>query len=93
MCDMKNQNSPVLKSNPQKKSLSQGIEGEVNHKRLYRKIDFQWNEKDIYGRIVTIEYNPNQNAHICLMYYGNCEMRYILHPRGAIIGDTIVSCT
>ena len=40
MCDMKNQNSPVLKSNPQKKSLPQDIKGEVNHKRLYRKIDF-----------------------------------------------------
>jgi len=26
------------------------------HKRLYRKIDFQRNEKDIYGRIVTICY-------------------------------------
>ena len=29
MCDMKNQNSPVFKSNPQKKSLPQDIEGEV----------------------------------------------------------------
>ncbi|KAL4315360.1 hypothetical protein AHAS_Ahas15G0177300 [Arachis hypogaea] len=29
------------------------------HKRLYRKIDFRRNEKDIYGRIVTIEYDPN----------------------------------
>ncbi|XLT13500.1 hypothetical protein HN51_059190 [Arachis hypogaea] len=28
------------------------------HKRLYRKIDFRRNEKDIYGRIVTIEYDP-----------------------------------
>ncbi|KAL2545051.1 50S ribosomal protein L2 [Forsythia ovata] len=25
------------------------------HKRLCRKINFRWNEKDIYGRIVTIE--------------------------------------
>ena len=32
------------------------------HKRLYRKIDFRRNEKDIYGRIVTIEYDPNRNA-------------------------------
>lgn len=27
------------------------------HKRLYRKIDFRRNEKDIYGKIVTIEYD------------------------------------
>nr|YP_009407236.1 ribosomal protein L2 [Viscum coloratum]YP_009862106.1 ribosomal protein L2 [Viscum ovalifolium]ASA46182.1 ribosomal protein L2 [Viscum coloratum]QKV09931.1 ribosomal protein L2 [Viscum ovalifolium] len=63
------------------------------HKRLYRKIDFRRNEKDIFGRIVTIEYDPNRNAYICLIHYGDGEKRYILHPRGAIIGDTIVSGT
>nr|YP_009229519.1 ribosomal protein L2 [Aquilaria sinensis]ALT55599.1 ribosomal protein L2 [Aquilaria sinensis]QIS92260.1 ribosomal protein L2 [Aquilaria sinensis] len=63
------------------------------HKRLYRKIDFRRNERDIYGRIVTIEYDPNRNAYICLIHYGDGEKRYILHPRGAIIGDTIVSGT
>ncbi|PIN01028.1 Mitochondrial/chloroplast ribosomal protein L2 [Handroanthus impetiginosus] len=46
-----------------------------------------------YRRIVTIEYDPNRNAYICLIHYGNGEKRYILHPRGAIIGDTIVSGT
>ncbi|PUZ46315.1 hypothetical protein GQ55_7G056900 [Panicum hallii var. hallii] len=46
------------------------------HKRLYRKIDFRWNQKDISGRI-----------------YRDGEKKYILHPRGAIIGDTIVSGT
>nr|AJS14460.1 ribosomal protein L2 [Ruellia breedlovei] len=63
------------------------------HKRLYRKIDFRRNEQDIYGRIVTIEYDPNRNACICLIHYGDGEKRYILHPRGALIGDTIVSGT
>nr|YP_010850253.1 ribosomal protein L2 [Lobelia zeylanica]YP_010850279.1 ribosomal protein L2 [Lobelia zeylanica]WGH11687.1 ribosomal protein L2 [Lobelia zeylanica]WGH11688.1 ribosomal protein L2 [Lobelia zeylanica] len=63
------------------------------HKRLYRQIDFRRNEKDIYGRIVTIEYDPNRNAYICLIHYGDGEKRYILHPRGALIGDTIVSGT
>ncbi|KAL1087840.1 hypothetical protein V6Z11_D08G210900 [Gossypium hirsutum] len=42
------------------------------HQRLYH----------IYGRIVTIEYNPNRNAYICLIHYGDGEKRYILHPRG-----------
>nr|ANS11058.1 ribosomal protein L2 [Euphronia guianensis] len=63
------------------------------HKRLYRKIDFRRNAKDIYGRIVTIEYDPNRNAYICLIHYGDGEKRYILHPRGTIIGDTIISGT
>ncbi|KAJ9128887.1 hypothetical protein P3X46_034369 [Hevea brasiliensis] len=47
----------------------------------------------IYGRIVTIEYDPNRNAYICLIHYGDGEKRYILHPRGAIIGDTVISGT
>ena len=63
------------------------------HKRLYRKIDFRRNQKDISGRIVSIEYDPNRNTSICLIHYGDGEKRYILHPRGARIGDTIVSGT
>lgn len=63
------------------------------HKRLYRKIDFRRNEKDISGRIVTIEYDPNRNAYICLIHYRDGEKGYILHPRGARIGDTIISGT
>ena len=63
------------------------------HKCLYHKIDFRWNEKDIYGRIVTIEYDPNQNACICLIHYGDGEKRHVSHPREDIIGDTIISGT
>ncbi|EYU33950.1 hypothetical protein MIMGU_mgv1a025173mg [Erythranthe guttata] len=66
---------------------------EGGHKHLYRKIDFRRKEKDIYGRIVTIEYDHNRNAYICLIHYGDGEKRYILHPRRAIIEDTIVSGT
>ncbi|KAG8502524.1 hypothetical protein CXB51_000109 [Gossypium anomalum] len=61
-----------------------------SHKRLFCKIDFRQNKKDIYGRIVTIEYDPKRNAYICLIHNGHGENRYILHPKGAIIGDTIV---
>ncbi|KAK9663424.1 hypothetical protein RND81_O292100, partial [Saponaria officinalis] len=39
------------------------------------------------------QYDPNRNAYICLIHYGDGEKRYILHPRGAINGDTIVSGT
>jgi len=34
--------------------------------------------------VVTVEYEPNRNAYICLIHYGDGEKRYILHPRGAI---------
>lgn len=40
------------------------------------------------GRTITIEDNPNRNAYICLKHYRDDEGRYILHLRGAIIGDT-----
>jgi len=61
------------------------------HKCLYHKINFQWNRKNIYGKIITIEHYPNQNTYICLIHYRDGEKRYILHPRGAIIIDTIIS--
>nr|YP_009158558.1 ribosomal protein L2 [Lepidozamia peroffskyana]AFR59430.1 ribosomal protein L2 [Lepidozamia peroffskyana]BAR93764.1 ribosomal protein L2 [Lepidozamia peroffskyana] len=61
------------------------------HKRLYRQIDFRRNEKYTSGKIVTIEYDPNRSAYICLVHYGNGEKNYILHPRGVVIGDTITS--
>jgi len=61
------------------------------HKRLYRQIDFRRNKKNILGKITTIEYDPNRTANICLVYYEDGEKRYILHPRGIKIGDTIIS--
>nr|QYB22023.1 ribosomal protein L2 [Pherosphaera fitzgeraldii]BBF91037.1 ribosomal protein L2 [Pherosphaera fitzgeraldii] len=61
------------------------------HKRLYRQIDFRRSKKDISGKIVTIEYDPNRNAYICLVHYRDGEKTYILHPRGVMIGDTILS--
>jgi len=38
---------------------------------------------------MTIEYDPTQNAYICLIHYEDGEKRYTLHPRGTIIEDTI----
>ncbi|TYG64708.1 hypothetical protein ES288_D06G129400v1, partial [Gossypium darwinii] len=39
------------------------------------------------------QYGPNRNAYICLTHYKDGEKKYILHPSGAIIRDTIVSGT
>ncbi|GFP97458.1 50S ribosomal protein l2 chloroplastic [Phtheirospermum japonicum] len=74
-----------------KESLPQGIEGEVIS--VYSEKLISDGMKNIYGRIVTIKYDPNQNAYIYLIHYRDGEKRYISHPRGAIIGDTIVSGT
>jgi len=37
-------------------------------------------KKNIYGRIVTIEYDPNRNASICLIHYGDGEKKYQIGP-------------
>src|SRR5687767_7408820 len=61
------------------------------HKRMYRIIDFKRNKVGIVGTIREIEYDPNRSARIALVEYADGEKRYILHPKGLSVGDTIVS--
>jgi large subunit ribosomal protein L2 len=61
------------------------------HKRLYRIIDFKRDKKNIAGKIETIEYDPNRSARIALVTYPDGEKRYILHPLGMKVGDTVLS--
>ena len=61
------------------------------HRRLYRVIDFKRDKRDIPGKIATIEYDPNRSARIALVNYVDGEKRYILHPMGMKVGDTIVA--
>jgi large subunit ribosomal protein L2 len=61
------------------------------HKRLYRIIDFYRNKHNIPATVAAIEYDPNRNARIALVYYRDGEKRYILHPVGLKVGTTIIS--
>src|SRR5207244_1337227 len=61
------------------------------HKRQYRLIDFKRDKHDIPAKVATIEYDPNRSARIALLTYADGEKRYILHPIGLKVGDTIVS--
>merc|ERR1712177_148471 len=61
------------------------------HKRRYREIDFGRNKYGITGTVTSIEYDPNRNARISLISYSDGEKRYILHPKGLNVGDTILS--
>ena len=61
------------------------------HKRRYRQIDFGRNKYGINGTVTSIEYDPNRNARISLISYSDGEKRYILHPKGLNVGDTILS--
>mgnify|MGYP003768075507 FL=1 len=83
---------------PLKKSGGRNNRGEITvwwrgggHKRAYRVIDFKRDKYDVPARVATIEYDPNRSARIALLSYADGEKRYILHPLGLKVGDTIVS--
>ena len=61
------------------------------HKRLYRIIDFKRDKYGIEGKVAAVEYDPNRNARIALIYYMDGEKRYILHPKNVNVGDNILS--
>lgn len=61
------------------------------HKRLYRIIDFRRDKHNIPAKVAQIEYDPNRNARIALLFYQDGEKRYILHPNGLNVGTIIFS--
>jgi len=63
------------------------------HKRKYRIIDFKRNKHGIPGTVREIEYDPNRSARIALVEYQDGEKRYMLHPKGLKVGDTVTSGT
>jgi len=60
-------------------------------KRKYRIIDFKRNKDDIPAKVASIEYDPNRSANIALLNYTDGEKRYIVHPKGLKVGDTVIS--
>ncbi|MGC8713003.1 MAG: 50S ribosomal protein L2 [Leptodesmis sp.] len=61
------------------------------HKRLYRVIDFRRDKLNVPAKVAAIEYDPNRNARIALLYYQDGEKRYIIHPAGLEVGSTVIS--
>jgi len=61
------------------------------HKRRYRVIDFKRDKHNIKAEVLTIEYDPNRSARICLVEYADGEKRYIIAPAGIQVGQTIES--
>jgi large subunit ribosomal protein L2 len=83
---------------PLRKSGGRNNQGHVTmryigggHKRMYRKIDWKRNKFGVPGKVASIEYDPNRSARIALIVYADGEKRYILHPKGLGVGDTILS--
>jgi len=97
--------SEITRSTPEK-SLTEPLKksgGRDNHghismrrrgggeKRKYRIIDFKRNKQGEPATVRHIEYDPNRSARIALVEYADGEKRYILHPKGLAVGDTVTS--
>src|SRR5437660_5018841 len=61
------------------------------HKKMYRLIDFKRHKDGVWGKIVSIEYDPNRSPRIALVEYDDGEKSYILAPEGLKAGDKVVS--
>ncbi|WP_079432651.1 50S ribosomal protein L2 [Zoogloea sp. LCSB751] len=61
------------------------------HKQHYRVIDFRRNKDGIVAKVERIEYDPNRSANIALLCYVDGERRYIIAPKGLVVGQAVVS--
>ncbi len=97
--------SDITKTEPEKSliAIRKGFAGRNNQgkitvrhrgggvKRYIRQIDFKRDKFDIPGKIMSVEYDPNRGARICLVNYKDGEKRYIIMPLGLKVGDEILS--
>lgn len=61
------------------------------HKQHYRIVDFKRNKDGIVAKVERLEYDPNRTANIALLCYADGERRYIIAPKGMIVGQEVVS--
>ena len=61
------------------------------HKRRYRVIDFKRDKVGVPAKVAAIEYDPNRSARIALLHYADGEKRYILAPKGLLVGEQVVA--
>jgi ribosomal protein L2 len=61
------------------------------HKQHYRLVDFKRNKDGIPAKVERIEYDPNRTANIALLCYADGERRYVIAPKGMIVGQQVLS--
>ena len=83
---------------PKKKTGGRNVHGKITvrhigggNKKKYRIIDFKRNKDNIPAKVASIEYDPNRSAYIALLNYTDGEKRYILAPKGLVVGATVLS--
>ncbi len=60
-------------------------------KRYLRVIDFKRDKRNIEGKVMALEYDPNRSCDIALIQYVDGEKRYILAPNDLKLNDVIIS--
>ncbi len=60
-------------------------------KRFIRVIDFKRDKRDMKGKVIAIEYDPNRTVDIALIQYADSQRRYILCPEDLKLKDTIIA--
>jgi len=83
---------------PQSKNAGRNNNGHVTtrhqgggHKQHYRLVDFKRNKDGIPAKVERIEYDPNRTANIALLCYADGERRYVIAPKGMVVGQQVVS--
>lgn len=80
---------------PKKSGRSKGVVSVRHqggrHKRFMREIDFKREKKDIWGRVIKIEYDPNRGANLALVFYEDGDKRYIIAPVGLKEGGRVLA--
>ncbi|MBI2307009.1 MAG: 50S ribosomal protein L2 [Rhodocyclales bacterium] len=61
------------------------------HKQHYRVVDFKRNKDGIPAKVERLEYDPNRTANIALVCYADGERRYIIAPKGLVVGQELMS--
>ena len=60
-------------------------------RQKFRIIDLRRDKDGIKGVVERVEYDPNRTGHIALIRYSDGERRYILAPKGLVVGDEVRS--
>ena len=55
-----------------------------------RQVDFAQGNFEMPGKVISIEYDPNRNAHLALVEYGQGKRSYVLAPHELKEGDEVV---
>ena len=83
----------VLKKNARRNSyghITVRHQGGGNRQK-YRVIDFKRDKREVEGKVLRLEYDPNRSAYIALVEYADGERRYILAPVGLSTGDAVMA--